>query len=352
MKGCINHTKLWSVLASAGLLLAISGTGAGFTGHCGTCHGAPGFTMPTFHTAENLICAKCHTMHYSEDGTIPADAEIGGPFKSLLLKASSTDVCLLCHQGPLNDSGAPIVLTLDGTMGGANYPRLPGGDFYYSQTDQRNGHNPGGSVILSDTILTQSPGGTFAPADETCTSCHDPHGGSPANDYRLLKKIPAGWTGGELIVTGLEAHPGSDEGGEGGTAPGQHTISNIIPGYYSGFSAWCGSCHSNPDGAGSGFHGSTKSDADVSGDGVNWFRHPTDLELGDEIAGNYSSTNDYDWEHPIEDVDASETVDSTDEVFCLSCHRVHGTPYFNSTRWDGSEPAGAGVSCNKCHAKG
>jgi hypothetical protein len=39
-------------------------------------------------------------------------------------------------------------------------------------------------------------------------------------------------------------------------------------------------------------------------------------------------------------------------VFCLSCHRSHGTPHLNSARWGNTQPGGEGTGCNKCHAKG
>lgn len=296
---------------------------------CNICHDPHGDPNPTFHDAEHLVCSKCHTMHYSEDGTVPPDADAGGPFGALLLKSNATDVCLICHQAPLNNSGAPIVLTPDGTMG-TNYPSLASGDFYYSKTDAGKGHNPGGAVIGSDGVLTQSPGGGFAAADEICTDCHEPHGGGPANTYRLLKKKPGNWAGSDLLVTGEESHAGSDE-----------TETNA-PEYHSGFSAWCAACHG-------GFHGSDLTDPDV-GDNTSWIRHPNGRVLGNEIAGNYGAS--YDWQHPVEDVDANGTVSSTDKVLCLSCHRVHGTPYRDSTRWDSTQPSGANTGCNKCHAKG
>jgi hypothetical protein len=243
-------------------------------------------------------------------------------------------MCLTCHQAPFNDTGAPIVLTPDGTMG-TNYPLLPGGDFYYAQTDPGKGHNPGGTVIGSDGLLTQSPGGEFASAQESCISCHEPHGGSSANAYGLLRKKPAGWTGPDLLVEGKESHPGSDEGGS-------------RPRYYSGFSAWCGACHSNPDNAGSGFHGATPTDPDV-GNGADWFRHPSDKELGATIAGNYGTQ--YVVPYHVEKRSGSDSeVTAQDEVFCLSCHRGHAWKYAHATCWENVEVSGTG--CSKCHRKG
>jgi predicted CXXCH cytochrome family protein len=224
---------------------------------------------------------------------------------------------------------------------GTDYPLLPGGDFYYAQTDPRKGHNPVGTALGSDNRLTQAPGGVFASAQESCISCHDPHGGSSANAYRLLRKKPAGWTGPDLLIEGKETHPGSDEGG-----PRNETS----PRYYSGFSAWCGACHSNPDNAGSGFHGASLTDPDV-GNGADWIRHPCDKALGETIAGNYGTP--YLLPYHVEKVAGPDSeVTAQDEVFCLSCHRAHAWKYAHATHWDNTVASGPGTGCNKCHAKG
>ena len=332
---------------------------------CENCHSAPrhdfgNFTIPTFHDASGLICNKCHTMHASQDGDLPTmpDEPSGtpeGPNPHLLYKANVTDLCLVCHQAPMNGTGAPIVMTLDGQTGEtAGYPKISGGDFFHPADSEDKGHNPYGEpgnaslLIPEDPELHLTPPGGTALDKFTCISCHDPHAGtatdpgseSPASAYRQLLRKPGDGTGSDIIVTGIEAHPGTDEGSGSGT--------NVAR-YYSNFSIWCGTCHSNPDGAGTGFHGSSKSDPDV-GDGFNWLRHPTDSDLGSAIASNYGLV--YDWEYPVEDTNQNGTVELTDEVFCLSCHRAHGTLYYDTTRWDNTQPSGIGTGCNKCHAAG
>ncbi len=306
--------------------------------HADVAHGA-GFTVPDVHGTP--VCRKCHTMHASEDGVVPTmpDESGGspeGPNPHLLYKSDVTDLCLVCHAAPANGTGAPIVMTTNGT----GYPSTSGGDFYHSGDDQGSGHNPGGMAIGTDSTLTESPGGGFDSLDETCLSCHDPHRGDSANSYRMLKTKPGDWTGSDLLVSGMPAHPGTDEGSGSGSNR---------PTYYSGFSAWCGACHSSPDGTGTGFHGSDKSDPDV-GNGDDWLRHPSDLALGSSMVGDYG--NDFNWLYPVQDVNLNGALDAGDEVFCLSCHRSHATPYNNSTRWDSAQPSGAGTGCNKCHAKG
>jgi len=160
-----------------------------------------------------------------------------------------------------------------------------------------------------------------------CDACHDVHGGFPKPTFHTADKLICARC---HTMHYVENHVGEDE---------QETNA---PKYYSGFSAWCAACHG-------GFHGSEVTDPDV-GDNTHWTRHPTDRSLGVEIADNYGSS--YDWRYPIEDIDANGVVGATDEIFCLSCHRSHGTPYLNSTRGDTMQPSGAGTGCNKCHAKG
>ena len=252
-------------------------------------------------------------------------------------------------------------MTLDGQTGEtAGYPKVPGGDFFHPASigSEDKGHNPYGEPgnislnIRRDPELGLTPPGGIALDEFTCISCHDPHAGtatdpgseSPASAYRQLLRKPGAGTGPDIIVIGIEAHPGSDEG----KTADKGDIN--APMYHSGFSTWCGTCHS-PDNQvpGAGFHGSSKGDPDV-GDGFNWVRHPTDFGLGSAIASNYGA--EYDWRYPVEDTNQNGTVELTDEVFCLSCHRAHGTPYSDSTRGDTSQPSGVGTGCNKCHAAG
>ena len=56
--------------------------------------------VTAFHDSSSLVCNKCHTMHYSEAGTIPSkangapvDADAGGPFRYLIYKAAIADLC-------------------------------------------------------------------------------------------------------------------------------------------------------------------------------------------------------------------------------------------------------------------
>ena len=61
-----------------------------------------------YHAQADAVCSDCHTTHYSERGTLPRQAEPGGPFPELLMVGSIDRLCLSCHDG--TDPYAPDVM--------------------------------------------------------------------------------------------------------------------------------------------------------------------------------------------------------------------------------------------------
>ena len=103
-------------------------------------------------------CNNCHTMHYSQDGTLPPNAGTNGPYGQLLL-----DSCLGCHTGtnnPPTDSTPYVLDTVAPTYGtnGTTGNTLAGGNFYWvSQANNDSfGHNVSG--LQTDDVLTSPPG--------------------------------------------------------------------------------------------------------------------------------------------------------------------------------------------------
>ena len=48
---------------------------------------------------------------------------------------------------------------------------------------------------------------------------------------------------------------------------------------------------------------------------------------------------------------AATAVASNNEVFCLTCHKAHGSEYNSSMRWPYQED-GSNLGCQQCHNKG
>jgi hypothetical protein len=311
----------------------------------------------SFHSGPTLICRDCHTMHYSEDGTIPVDAQAGGPWEHLLLSSNVTDLCLTCHK----DATAPDVWS-------GNWP---GGAFSNTGTgggDQAQGHNPGGrsgnesTNVPLDTVLGLTPPGQTQALNEFhCGTCHEPHGwkSDAVNGnqysfaYRLLRKQIRGPGGSQVDVSDTLLSGFADEQFGQTTSSTNHNVYRSHPTVgdgSKGFSKWCATCHG-------GFHSDTQGDPELKDGSGNWIRHPTATALGADVVGNYGTT--YDPNYPVETTNTSAGTGAnwsvsatTERVFCLSCHRAHASPYTNATRWDCTAGSGIGTGCNKCHKKG
>ncbi len=287
--------------------------------------GAPAMA---FHSGGVAGCSGCHTMHNSQDGAVISAT----PGVRLLKDSDPTATCLMCHAayGQLTDDGSS---------------RGSGGDFYWlSQTYSWSAHghaasSPGdshGHNVVSETLsltvdatLTTAPGGTYASADLSCGSCHDPHG-TGEGVLLLWGTEKPGWSNAAPVLKGLSRR--TMQGSSGAVANDNHIA------YGSGMSAWCANCHTDFE------------DGDVM--------HVTDHNMGSTIAGNYNryistrnltgnSATAY-WEAvPFETGATQEELEldplansseagptTSSKVMCLSCHRAHASPFQDAGRWD------------------
>ncbi len=326
-----------------------------------------------FHVYDALTCSFCHTVHYSEGGTTPQNADIGGPFQKLLIKRSTTDLCLGCHAEPAAQLfGAPMVMTLNGTNPALASRAMPAGDFYYSNVNPANGHNPTwtnghtSTVLATDPVLAPSfppsPPGldiVWTEPNWDCTTCHGAHNrfGAEITAWRQLRRTINGvvHTGSDTVALGVEL----DGGDQGATTVGYEPIASNSRGYIDGtsyyrkradgqpldgadlfapegptnknvyrggFSSFCAVCHG-------AFHGGTETVMDstsvaTSSTGntagtTHWLRHPTNVALNGirynvakytVTVSNSQGTNPnppgYDWKYPLRRVDGTWTATS------------------------------------------
>jgi Zn-finger protein len=318
-----------------------------------------------FHRGGVGSCAQCHVMHDAEAGLIAQDGT-----RPLLLAASATDMCLLCH-GPTGVFG----------LDPQRPPReLGGGNFVFLLENNLNdaadgqvlpiageaaGHN---IVSLSRGTTAESrwdraPGGTFPSYALGCTSCHDPHGNASFRMLRGAGPVPGGdapFLNPAPTADGLDvSDPATFE------SAGRHTA------YHAGVSAWCANCHGL-------YHQENSSSL---------FEHPVDEVLDSGQRQRYNAYNGdldpqggsfataYLPEVPIEGPTTSVTstvgAGSTDRFHCLTCHRAHASSAPAAGRWDfrvyrlaedgvasGSYPlaspysgADQGQLCRKCHSQ-
>ena len=316
-----------------------------------------GSTAFAFHEPGNLACSSCHTMHYSQGGAQPANSDAGGPFRRLLLRSDQSALCLSCHD----TAGSQATFSWGGStppkVRGTVVNQLPGGNFTNTSTGggAGRGHSLDSAGFLVDTVAT-APGGTFPRAGFHCTSCHDAHGDATAAfPYRNLRR-----TVNSVVLTATEV--GSVNASEavlvtaGATADQNRAINATNHNVYRGeMGRFCGACHSNPDNAGTGFHGITRADTDV-GDGVDWRRHPTGTALTATYATNYGANSDFVYPFVTSAAGATPAAEwaivaAETRVFCLSCHQAHATGFNDSTRWNTTIAQLSTAGCGKCHAR-
>ena len=269
-----------------------------------------------WHNADQLVCTDCHTMHNSSSGQPMRYDGDPTPAPKLLRHSSAIALCTYCHDG--TNPAAPDVIAP------VSYVGDPAGGFFPAQNRDANpnGHD------LGATNPVVPPGGQ-APMTLTCISCHAPHG-SP--NYRNLVTDPAG-TSANLAVAAYQAIKAN------GSNPDQvYVQSNVVN--KGGMSDWCGACHGN-------FHGRSSSG---EGTGSPWLRHPQDQTLSTSPHADYAYwTGAVANRVPVQNPTSNTIPSSSDQVFCLSCHKAHGSS--NRAALIFADGATRLSTCEQCHNK-
>jgi len=341
-------------------------------------------------------CSDCHTMHNSQDGSAMTFDGSTEPNLNLL----KTATCIGCHAQPGGSNmidGIPQVMHTDPID-------LASGNFAYingmkgSGASQTKGHNMV-ALVGQDTIHNYPPGGPMKnsgagivhpdtmPENFTCAGLYGCHGNAHIVDPMLsihgahhgnVDPKPVGDTVADsyrflLGVTGLEM---DDMQNRDSSHHNEYIMDDHqLPGFPDQSS--CGWCHGpeNP------WHGNS-GDVLKPGSGMSnlcmrchpamhswidqnsaWYRHPNNVPIPDR--GEYASYTVYNVDAPVSrrtlpDVPSSVVTPGTDawnrgedHVFCLSCHKAHGSDYPDILRWDyAAIVAGGGHSgdgCFICH---
>ncbi len=296
-----------------------------------------------YHFGATLVCSDCHSVHYSETHDLQgnagqgAPALQGGPTAKLLRRGSALDLCLACHDG---QSGMPDVVGADSN----GLAQRAAGHFGAPGEANFRGHNLSGAP---GDLCTRCHWQGMAGGTVQCIDCHNQHGNGR---YRNLQW--ASWPGGEPMikafirpgVAGLQryervniAYP-APTAGDGSF----REVTNICIDCHHSFFApsYTGSTspyHRHP-GVNSEWDAYYPIDRPGAGtDPANWtsggvgFTAP---RVGFVVAG-------------ASDFSAASTVAASNQVFCLSCHRAHGSDQAFSTVWDYGNRNAAG--CQQCH---
>jgi predicted CXXCH cytochrome family protein len=279
-----------------------------------------GAAVDNYHAGESLVCSDCHSMHFSLDhgyeggavGTQPATGgdwlPPGGP-NGQLLKLPRDQLCIACHDG--GGVAAPAVIApVTGDPAGGAFART---------------QSPG-APATGHVLGTPLPSG---PTRELgCATCHASHG---SGSFRNLRADPAGLGQQHTVVARPVLPEGAESLSDAARLEAAYASRNIV--YDSGMSDWCRSCHATVHG-----HSGTPSTLD----------HPDGVALGDSPLVNIDS-----WLGTVESRVRTERVGGdgrpsrADKIFCLTCHRGHGSGQRASLIFSDGETLTS--SCQQCH---
>ncbi len=294
---------------------------------------------PRYHVRGAMVCADCHLAHTSADSS-------RGP--SALVPADPLDVCLRCHD---DQERIPDVVGADAN----GLRQRSAGHFAAPGVRNLNGHDLGRGLGAED-LCERCHGGGMAGASVTCTDCHDPHGNGVARNLRWASAPD------RTPDLGLFTNPAA-------SGPERYEARSVTYGTLDSdelreASSVCLDCHHV-------FSGRIHVDRD--GDGVHE-RHPaydSERHSPNTIARGRAkqTTSPAHWnagdgagfgETPrlrtvvrgARDFAGASRVDADrNGVFCLSCHRAHGSDQPFALTYDAS-PRTAPAGCLQCHVVG
>lgn len=322
---------------------------------------AAAFDSSTYHNGSTLYCSGCHVMHASEQhGLTPIGSDPFGPYPQTftptakLLKASSSlALCVTCHDnhvGIPDVVGADVNGLVDRAGGFFAAPGVDNPDGHKLEYDPDGAGGPHSFQLCGRCHFT----GTFATASVTCVDCHNPHGNGKARNLQWASAPGDEPEFGMYIAPGAAGLARYEAGNVGYPAPNVDEYREVTNMCIDCHHVFTGKSYNDP--SNTGWHvlhpsydsergdpntisqgdvrGTTISSHWVNGTGAG-FRVSPRVRYLVRGAASYS---------------ASKVVAGANGVFCLSCHKAHGSASPFGLTWDPLQEVG-GEGCDQCHAK-
>ncbi|NOY88545.1 MAG: cytochrome c3 family protein [FCB group bacterium] len=299
-----------------------------------------------WHIGTSLNCDDCHLQHASKQGqSLP-----GGPYTYLLLKDNINDLCLSCHDG--TNATAPDVQAPVDMYSSTSSQESAAGYFETVGIDNPHGHTLGVNVL----VPLQNEGNSVT---LTCASCHAVHGNS---NYRNLLYDPASVGATITLEEGLDVFTQNNPANPPTVSGSIQAYERDNVGYKNDFSQWCVSCHnqlatnsSSTPPAHFNAHPNNVALNEFVGDYHTDPAHWT-LGTGEGFAVDTSSTTGIPrvpfLAPTASDYTTSKIAQSSNKVFCGSCHKAHGKDNNKSLLWPFLEGGNNFIAgCQQCHYK-
>ncbi|OFX17076.1 MAG: hypothetical protein A2Z18_00280 [Armatimonadetes bacterium RBG_16_58_9] len=271
-------------------------------------------------------------------------------------------LCLSCHDG--TDPRAPDIISSGTAANPSNVVATPytskyGSSAGFFQGDYLAAANPGGHDLRPGVTITAPLSTGYSKSGGlVCSDCHDVHGSA---NYRNLVPDPnPNHPGSYELVLNRQIRENTPVNTQNPNPVVAYDTANVSFYVQNNISAWCADCHDlldqNANGTSPAHFRGHPSDVQLLGTGyhtdvANWSSPGIEaqtgfgLDVGDMSGGiprlRYGSPTG-----------SNTSAGSSDTVFCLSCHKAHGSKNEYGMVWPyHREGLDSYSGCQQCHFK-